>query len=62
MCGRPRHACVPAAVTALVCQAGTTTELLAYFSLGLNPDLNLIKDESGLEIFSYDTFYGMVVQ
>ena len=59
MCGGPRHACFPAAS---VCQAGTTAELLALFSLDLSLDLNLIKDESGLEMFSYDTFYGMVVQ
>lgn len=62
MCGRPRRACFPAAVAAMVCQAVTTTELLACFSLYLNLDLNMIKDESGLEIFSYDTFYCMVVQ
>lgn len=53
---------LPAAAAAMVCQAVTTTALLAGFSLYLNLDLNMIKDESGLEIVSYDTFYCMVVQ
>jgi hypothetical protein len=44
------------------CHVGATTVLLAYFSLRLNLNLDLIKDESGLEIFSYGNFYYMIVQ
>ena len=62
LCSRHRHIYSTTATTALACHVLATSVLLAYFSPHLNRNLNLIKDESGLEIFSYDTFYDMIVQ
>lgn len=62
LCSRHRHADSTTATTALACHVLAAPVLLAYFSPHLNRNLNLIKGESGLEIFSYDTFYDTIVQ